>query len=157
MKCLYFLLFVAVSHASVIREVEKAQGDYIPQAVISTSRTIWSPFLGFTVEWDPVPSTPDNPVLGYRVIVAQEIWSQTHRYASFQDIGLYGADNTVATVGRTRFNFWYQVQVQAITSKGYGPLSPRWRILVIGTEPEDQEQEGGDERSKPFTIIKKGE
>ncbi|KAL0832444.1 hypothetical protein ABMA28_000676 [Loxostege sticticalis] len=131
MKCLYFLLFVAVAQAFVTREAHNTLlvQSYIPRPHINnTNIIITDTMLYFKVEWE-TRTNSDKPILGYR----EEIHPNTRLFADFQDIIVYG-DQHIAAVAQFKRGLWYQSRVQAFTQDGYGPMSlmQGFRINPLG-------------------------
>ncbi|KAL0882053.1 hypothetical protein ABMA27_000634 [Loxostege sticticalis] len=121
MKCLYFLLFVAVAQAFVTREAHNTQiaQSYIPRPWITkTNIRVKDTISYFKVEWE-TKTNSDKPILGYRAPEGT-VWFL--QFANFQDVIVYG-DQHLAAVAEIKQGLWYQIRVQAFTQDGYGPMS----------------------------------
>ncbi|KAL0882056.1 hypothetical protein ABMA27_000637 [Loxostege sticticalis] len=121
-KCLSFLLLVATAQAFVTKEVQdsKRQLD-LPAPLFHSLHIFDRPVWACTIGWRPLPSTED--ILGYRLVIREEVLPNTRQYAAFQELFIYGQDKSVAAVAELKQGLWYEYRIQAFTSRGYGPLS----------------------------------
>ncbi|XP_049869655.1 contactin-like [Pectinophora gossypiella] len=146
MKCLYFILFVAVAQGFVL-ENERVKRASL-KAPSLRQLTAIDP-AGFQVDWTPVTSgDPADPVTGYKI----KVWELPNKkiYQLIDGVMTlvdeepptltddiptskpheYITDKTTFVVKNLKRNVFYETRVQAYTKSTEGPLSNPWRIKL---------------------------
>ncbi|RVE45047.1 hypothetical protein evm_010304 [Chilo suppressalis] len=146
MKTLIVLTCVIISQATVIRN--RVTDLPAPRLVRLTTLNP----RGIGVTWEPVYSPSSNPVVGYKVKVWEQQTGIVYEYIMIdgvlqlverevlvpfpsgipdwtpKEVSVHGVTTSSAQFYLVKPEYTYEVRVQAVTSRGEGPLSNAMRI-----------------------------